>query len=133
MAQKYKHLLPSEIAIWDRVLANPPWVIVRAEYDVHLGEGAPINPAWPEWLKSQVKAVSRKRVDVIVHTPDDIYIVEIKPRAGMSALGQVLCYRELYIAEYQPTKRVRMVVIAERAESDVPVVYRQFDVALLLV
>ena len=133
MAQKYKHLLPSEIKIWDRVLANPPWTIIRADYDVHLGVGAPLNPAWPDWLKAQVKAVSRKRVDVIVETPEDIWIVEIKPRAGMSALGQVLCYRELYVREYQPTKRVRMVVIAERAESDVPSVYRQFDVGLLLV
>jgi hypothetical protein len=131
--QAYTHLLPEEVRIWEKFLPQSPWTILQATYDLHLGAGAEIDPSWPAWLVAQARAVTRKRVDVVVETPDEIVIIEIKPRAGMAALGQVLTYKHLYEAEFAPAKPVRAVVLAERKEPDVDAVYATFGVGLLLV
>ena len=130
---EYVHLMPLERPIWARYLERSEEVFLRLTYDLHLGQGAPIDPTWPEWLVRQVRAVSRKRCDVVGETSSQVIIFEVKPRAGMGALGQLLCYRELYQLEYGPVKPVRMVVVCERVEPDVYAVYGQFGVEIAVV
>ena len=126
-------MMPLERPIWRRFLERTDLVFVRLEYDLHLGRGSPIDPSWPEWLVRQVRAVSRKRVDVVGHTASEVIIFEVKPRAGMSALGQCLSYRELYVREKAPTLPVRMMVVCERVEPDVPVVFERYGVEVTVV
>ncbi|GAG56211.1 unnamed protein product, partial [marine sediment metagenome] len=41
-------------------------------YDLHLGEGAPVDPALSAGTQAIIAAVSRKRVDVIGETASSI-------------------------------------------------------------
>jgi len=133
MPSPYPHLMPLEVPIWERYLASTDLEFTSITYDVHLGVGVPPDPSWPTWLVKQVAAVSRKRVDVLCETADAVYIFEIKPRAGMGALGQLLAYEQLYRNEYHPTKPIIKVALAERVESDVPAVFAQFGIRLVVV
>lgn len=133
MPQKYTHLLPQEVRIWDRFLANPPWDIISVVYDLHVGRGAPIDPAWPEFMVRQVQAVTRKRMDAVVRVPEATYIVEIKPRAGMSALGQLIAYRQLFLSEHQPVGELRLACVCERIEADMQAVFRRNEIELYVV
>ncbi len=130
---EFVHMMPLERPIWARYLERSEEDFLRLTYDVHLGQGQVIDPTWPEWLVKQVLAVSRKRCDVVGETSSQVIIFEVKPRAGMGALGQLLCYRQLYQAEFGPVKSVRMVVVCERVEPDVYGVYAQFGVEIAVV
>jgi hypothetical protein len=80
-----------------------------------------------------VLATSRKRVDVIGETASDIIIYEVKERAGMSALGQLLCYEALYREEYHPTKPIRKAVITDRLPPNMFALFPHFGVEIILV
>lgn len=133
MPQEFVHLLPQEVAIWRRFLANPPWPIISVTYDLHLGEGIPTDPGWDEGIVRMVRAITRKRVDAVVRIQGATYIVEIKPRAGMSALGQCLAYRQLFLAEHSPVGDLRLCVVCERVETDMDRVFRAHQIELYVV
>ncbi len=133
MPQEFTHLLPLERPIWARYLASTTEEFLSLVYDLHLGEGAPVDPALSLGTQAIVAAVSRKRLDVVGETLDSIIIFEVKPRAGMGALGQLLSYRELLLREHRPSKPVRLVVVCERVEPDMPRVYAQYGIEIALV
>ena len=133
MPSMFPHLMPLEVPIWMRFLASTDIEFISFRYDVHLGGGAPVDPSWPEWLVKQVAAVSRKRVDVTGETADAIWIIEIKPRAGMGALGQLLAYEQLYLAEFRPVKNIVKLALCERVEPDVPAVFARFGIRVVVV
>jgi len=127
---EYTHMMPLERPIWSRFLAATDLEILAVEYDVHVGRGAEIDPAWSEATVRQVLATSRKRIDAVVHTPTAIVICEVKPRAGMGALGQLLAYRQLYIMEHPTNRPVEMAVVCERIEPDVPEIMAQHGITI---
>lgn len=133
MPQEFTHLLPLERPIWARYLAATTEEFLALTYDLHLGEGAPVDPAWSPGTAAIVAAVSRKRLDVVGETADSIIIFEVKPRAGMGAMGQLLSYRELYLREHRPSKPVRMVCVCERVEPDIPRIFGQYGIELAIV
>jgi len=133
MPQEFVHLLPLERPIWAKYLAATTEEFLSLVYDLHLGEGAPVDPSWSEGTAAIVAAVSRKRVDVIGETAGSIIIFEVKPRAGMGAMGQLLNYRALYLRERRPTKPLRMMVVCERVEPDVTRTYAQYGIEIALV
>jgi len=116
---RYPHMLPNEAEIWDRLLAvrTPPFI--KLEYDVHVGDTPEPPPDLPDYLKPMFETVYRKRIDVVAHDPDKIFVIEVKPRAGMSALGQVLSYKFLYERDFKPTKPVEMRIVSEREEPNI--------------
>jgi len=130
---KYPHMSPVEEKLWDRYLRWSPHEFLRLTYDLHLGDHAPLDPVWPEWLVRLVLATSRLRVDVIGETVDAIYIFEIKDRAGMGALGQLMTYEALYREEHKPTKPIKKVIITDRTRSDMAVLFPQFDIEVVIV
>lgn len=130
---KYPHMSPKEEELWDRYLAWSPHRFLKLTYDLHLGDHAPIDPGWPEWLVRLVKATSMLRVDVIGETADAVYIFEVKDRAGMNALGQLMTYERLYIEEYHPTKPVKKVAICESIRSDMAVLLPEWGIEVIVV
>jgi len=57
-----------------------------------------------------------------------LYIYEIKDRAEMSALGQLLTYEALYREEYEPKKPIKKVVIADRLGPSMARIFRRFNI-----
>ena len=114
MVQEYKHLLPKEVEIWERFLACYGSQFDSFEYDLHLGPGAPVPEDAPDWMRRQMEAVSRDRVDVVAHTPGGVWIIEIKPRGGKGAIGQLLQYKAEYLEEMEPARPVFMILLCER-------------------
>lgn len=130
---KYPHMSPREEELWDQYLVWCPHRFLSLIYDLHLGDSAPIDPTWEPWVVDLVMATSRKRVDVIGETEKEIIIYEVKDRADMSALGQLLSYESLYREEYQPTKPVKKVVITDRLGYSMSRIFPLFDIEVHLV
>ena len=130
---KYPHMRDSEARVWDAYLLQEgmPGGIVR--YDVRLGEGAPIDESWPTWMAGMVKALSQKRVDVMSETALEITIFELKRRAGMSCLGQLLGYEALVIGALDPIKPVSLVAVCEDLEPDMLEAFDYYKVRVVIV
>ena len=122
-----------EAQIWTDFLKTFEIPFLRIEYDVHLGEGIPPKPGEPEWLVRLKRAITRKRVDAIAETEEDIWIFEVKPRIGMSALGQLLTYYELYMEEYSPEKPIMLAAVGRRKEPDIDGAFELYAVNIFLV
>ena len=133
MPAKYPHMMPFEVPIWERFLADVPFRAVKISYDVHLGKGIPVNPDWPAWLVSVVRATSRKRADVVLETANAVWVLEIKVRASFSALGQLMGYGVLLLEEWEPRKPVRLAVICERVAADMSPVLAEFGISVFVV
>lgn len=69
----------------------------------------------------------------MVESGGETWILEIKPRASFSALGQLLGYAVLYMAERRPPRPPRLGVIAERTQPDLAGVLLNFGIELFLV
>ena len=102
-------------------------------FDLHLGEGMPPDPNWPPYLIAMTKALTQRRVDVVARTPDQLWILEIKPRSGASAIGQLVLYQTLYRQEYPQDLDPNIGIIALRDGFDLSPVYDQFSIRLFLV
>uniref|UniRef100_A0A6H2A1H4 PD-(D/E)XK nuclease superfamily protein n=1 Tax=viral metagenome TaxID=1070528 RepID=A0A6H2A1H4_9ZZZZ len=127
---KYPHMLPVEAELWDRLLKirRPPFI--KLEYDVHVGELVEEPPGLPDYLKGMLQAVYRKRIDVVAYDSDCIYVVEVKPRAGLSAIGQVMAYKLLYQDEFKPMLPVEMRIVCERIATDIPRLAAELNIGI---
>ncbi len=130
---KYEHMLPDERDIWHRFIVPRESQYIKVIYDLHLGDGAIPPPGASEQVKKVIEATSKKRVDAIGETPAEIIIYEVKQRAGMSALGQLLNYRQLYLKEYNPKKPVRLAVVCERLEPDIIPTLKSYGIEIFIV
>ena len=130
---KYSHMKAGEVRIWEAYLEEhgaPPGVV---EYDVRLGDGAPIDESWPAWMVAMVKALSQKRADVVAETAEDITIFELKRRAGMSCLGQLMGYEALMMKREGAWKPIRLVAVCEDIEPDMREAFDYYKVDVILV
>lgn len=124
-------MLPQEVIRWDRYLELYGMPEGEVNYDVHLGEGAPVDPSWPDWMAGMVKMLSTHRVDVIVERADEVLIIEVKYIAGMGALGQLLGYEALWLRERGTDRQVRLLLVCERLEADMMAAFNFYEVAVV--
>lgn len=130
---KYPHMKPGEAAIWDRFQKKLPWRATSIRYDLRLGQGSPVDSSTEAWVARMVYALSTKRLDVLVETRRNVILVEIKERAAMSAVGQLLGYLVLFRNQYPTKKVVRLAVVCARIAPDMSQVFREYGIEVFIV
>lgn len=119
MIPPFPHMFGAESAIWQAWLDKYSTKYNRYEYDIHVGK------LWPEHTKLErrwqrgAEAVYRKRIDVVGYRADEICIFEVKPHAGLGALGQIIGYVSLYADEFNPTEEIRGAIVAELIDPNI--------------
>lgn len=131
MKAKYAHMLPAEVRRWDAFLDHYGMPEGAVSYDVHLGEGAPVDPSWPEWMVRMVRVLSTHRVDVVIERPDEVVIVEVKGIAGMGAVGQLIGYEALWVKERGLDRPVHLLLVCERVEADMKIVFAWYEIEVV--
>jgi len=130
---RYPHMSPTEQAIWDSFLKITKLEFIRVEYDVRVGPGYV-----PEWLKApnlvkMSKMLTQLRIDAVGETKDEIWIFEVKPRAGRSALGQLESYGYWYIMQLAPRKPVRLAVVCRFIDPNMVEVFEARGISVFMV
>lgn len=127
----YPHMKPNDIRIWEKYVRANPGQFISCDYDI------PVGPT-PDWLDDQADAVGmkqgilyRKKIDVVAYAPDYIALIEVKPRAGSSALGQILGYVLMYKDDFKPTSRIVPMVVTDRCSNGYDVIFARHGVALI--
>jgi len=101
---------------------------------VHLEVPLPELPAF--WTKRDIERYSfsrHKRIDLVVHADDAIWIMEITPLLTKAAVGGCEVYRDLYVKQFQPEKEVKCGIIVEVDDQAYHETLKKLDIALWVV
>jgi len=121
-------MLDSDVPVWERwtqAHGDPSWTY---RYDVRVGQGITPDPRLSQVMSKWAIDITKKRIDCVVHKPGEILIIEVKTRAGLNSIAQVVSYPLLYQAQYNPTLPLRPILIAEKLLLDVEMLLRLLDV-----
>lgn len=112
---KYPHLRPEDARIWSDFIRSYPNFYESVDYDLKVGTPRNYPGKDDDVYKKDLEYLSRKRVDVIGYTHNEIHVIEVKPRASFEAIGQVIGYAELY-GPYAPEGMLVSAVIVTDEE-----------------
>lgn len=112
--RKYPHMKPLDVAIWERFIEKYPDMYTEVQYDFNVGDPPPFNTLNHDGEDLNQDMLYRLKIDVVGRNADGIDIIEIKPNANASTIGQVQGYKALYKRDEEPKEPVRMVIITDR-------------------
>lgn len=114
----YPHMLQEDRRIWTEFLQSEVVEIKEVWYDVHVGKSVPLPLGSTDMEQRISDGLTRKRIDVVCHVGDCFWVVEVKPRASMTALGQVLTYTRLFMGEFAMVDEVVGVIVCNEIDED---------------
>lgn len=114
----YPHMLAEDTRVWTKFLESRVVVISRVWYDVRVGMSVLRNVDEASIEAKIANGLTRKRIDVVALVGRDIWIIEVKPRANMHAVGQVLVYTRLFTQEFKPPGQVISVICCDTWDED---------------
>ena len=129
----YPNLREGETFIWDRFLVAFPDAYDEVIYNLHLGKGAEIPAGTEENIARDFKLLTQYKIDVVGFNKNQIDIIEIKPYAGASAIGQVISYQKLYIEHIDPNARPNLVIITDQMRPDTELLAKQLNIKIIIV
>ena len=129
---RYAHLGPKDVKIWEKFIDNNPRFFSEVEYDVKVGEGRNYSLFPEDKIREDMEYLSKKRIDVVGFSGPDIYVVELKPKAGMSAIGQVLSLAELARDIFPSTSRILPAIITDEEIPDTRALCLKMGVLFLI-
>ena len=122
-----------DVAIWERFISARPDFWETVDYDLAIGTGAPIAPGTEENMARDKKILTQYKIDVVGYRGNAVDIVELKPNAGASAIGQVKSYETLYKNYINPDAKTRAIIITDTARADVALLAYKMGVVIYIV
>lgn len=130
---KYPHLIGEDTDVWNRFILKYPDKFDTVDYDVKVGLGADTSPLTEQYAKDYWKSLTMKRIDVIGHKNGFVTIIEVKKRASLFTLGQILGYKFLYLREYPEQRTVRTLIICSAISQDDIDVLKHYGIDFVIV
>lgn len=130
---KYPHMSVADTEIWNRFLDKFSTYFDACQYDFHIGEAPPFNTLMDDETDKNQDMLYRLRIDVVGHKGEDRNIIEIKPNAGPSTIGQVQSYKTLYDRDEEPKAKTPCLIITDKERLNMAFLCKQADVELIIV
>jgi len=127
---RYKHMLPRDKVIWDRFLEQHGVYFERFDYDTHVGEGIGDIVGVTDQIRKIALSLTQKRIDAVGYKGSEIWVFEIKPKAGLAAVGQIISYRILYDKDFGPGKVTHKAIVTDRTDNDIRTLCRELSIRL---
>lgn len=126
--ERMKHMAPADRALMARWLNRNPEFFDYIEYDVEVSPAYETDGLAERRDRELYAKLRTKRIDAVGHVGDRIYVIEVKPMAGSSCLGQIQMYLDLYIKKYRPTAPVYPMIITDILDSDCAALYERYGI-----
>lgn len=117
-----------DTAIWERFIAAYPDQYDACQYDFHVGDAPPFNTLMDNGDDLNQDKLYRLRIDVVGHKGTNRDIIEIKPNAGASAIGQVLSYQHLFERDGWAPGATRAVLITDKEQPNMAYLCKQSNI-----
>lgn len=131
LLHKYPHMSPQDIPVWQRFLALHSHRFYGFQYDLCLGNGRPVPAHYDAAMTRCAKFLSQKRVDAIALSYSETWVIEVKPIATLSAVGQAAGYAALYRSEYPHKPKISPILVYSTSQPDLQVPAESLSVTLL--
>ncbi len=129
---RFTHLTPGEITLARAFIQKNPINATGWRFDEHLGDGMPLDPTWPPYVQHMAKTLTQRRVDMIGETPTGDWIIELKERGNIHAIGQLLVYAALYREKYPTRPAPRLALVSLYLGYDLQTTLNSFDITHFL-
>lgn len=129
----YPHMSPADKKIWERFIEKYPDAFNSCQYDFHVGDAPPFNTLLDDDTDWNQDKLYRLRIDVVALTKNETVIIEVKPNAGPSTIGQVKSYRTLYMRDEEPQVPVKMMILTDAEKPNMQYLCKQEGVVLVVV
>jgi len=152
---RYPHMGPEESRIWHKFLSLTKLNFIRIDYDVRVGTGYLPKYLQDEYMRKKelyekglitydelkitesiiksTTALTQLRIDAVGETEKNIWIFEVKGRAGKGALGQLESYHYWYLRQYKPTKPVRLAVVCYEVDANLEPIFKSKGIEIFQV
>lgn len=105
--------------VWDTFVRKYPDLFDLVSYDLHVGVGLMPLDSVSNRLQGMWTTLTQKRIDVIAISGRQMYVIEVKDRPGLPALGQILGYVALMQDIVPPGHSLIPLIIANVIEPDI--------------
>jgi len=126
-------MLPAEIAVWKAWLKLHQGEYDRFEYNRRVGPGYDPGPGVDPSVRASTILNTQKRIDAVAWSGSQPLIVEVKDRAGLSAIGQLLGYVVHWKIENPHAPPPKMMLVANRLANGVQEVLQAHNIPFELV
>ena len=130
--ERYPHLSPQETKIWNRFIEKNPKIFEAVIYDARVGEGRDYSDYPEDKIREDMEHLSKKRIDVVGFIGDDIYVIEIRPKANLSAIGNAWGLAELFRDVASVDKVIIPAILTDEKLPDMEAVCSRMAVKLFL-
>lgn len=128
----YPHMMAEDRAVWTKFLTTDRNRLKRVWYDVKVGYGVLLDLGASDVERRIAAGLTRKRIDVVCSVGGGFWVVEIKPRASMHAIGQVISYARLFLKEYSPAGQVVPVIVCDQYDHDLLDEFDELGILVLM-
>ena len=129
----YPHLAAKEVVLWDRFIKNFPDYAEEADYDVTCGEKDVLASDVPEYSRKDWEYLRSWKIDVVVIKGGGLYVIEVRPRAGLGAIGEILSKATMFQEEHPEIPEVEPVLITDEERPNVRELCATHDIAYIVV
>lgn len=130
---KYPHLIGEDTEVWSRFIQKFPDRFDTVDYDVKVGKGVNTDPLPDLKDKKYWSTLTKKRIDVVGFKNSIITIVEVKKRASLFTLGQILGYRFLYLRDHPEIRSIRTLIVCSSIDQDDIAVLNYYSIEYFVV
>jgi hypothetical protein len=93
---KYPGLLPREVLVLQNWLKTHESLYDSFAYNVRVGKGIDPGPAYDADMRRMAVMNTQKRIDAVAYKGSTVTLIEVKDRATLSAIGQLVGYGALW-------------------------------------
>lgn len=130
---RFPGLLPREVLVLKAWLRLHESGYDRFDYNVRLGDGTDPGPTWPDDLRQMAILNTQKRVDAVAYKADVPTLIEVKDRAGFSAVGQIVGYDALWRKQFPTSPAPLLLIVCNRFVGDILPVLQRNNISLVQV
>lgn len=114
----YPHQREFEIGLIERFIEKFPDRYDKVAYSFPVGVPPPFNPIVNDATGGSLEYDYQRKIDIVGEKNGKCEIVEAKKKAGISTIGQVQGYADLYFRDEKPSTYPKCVIICNSTDND---------------
>lgn len=127
----YPHMAKNDAVLWERFLDAYGPYFLRFAYDVALGGFLPAGDDADRDTRVGYQYSSALKIDALGERTDDLWVIEVRPRAGVSSIGAALCYTVHASLDPLAVKPLQPVVVTDLCSPDIQLCAEALEVLVI--
>lgn len=130
---QFPGLIPRELIVmlaWLKLHAKD---YTHIDGNVRVGAGFDPGPTFPDNIRRMAIANTQNRIDAVAYQGTAVTLIEVKLRAGPSAVGQLMTYEALWMAAHPADVPPRLLLVANKLTANLDTVLQHHGLAFELV